>query len=849
MSKYINLHTHDEFSNIVIKDSTNRLPKMIDYVANSLDQKGFAMTNHEFLGNHLKVENIVNEMKSKNKIPQDFKVILGNEIYLVDEEEMRSNLENKQRVKFYHFILLAKDLKGHEQLRLLSRRAWERGFKFRGMDRRPTFYTDLEEIIGNEPGHIVGCTACVGGLLGQSILNEEYDKAEDFIEWCISIFGENNFFCELQPHLKKYDNYGNAVKHEQQIVNEWIYNTGLPCVISTDAHYLNLDEQTLHSSYLKSDDNEEATSSGGRETAEFYSTTYFMSEEEIQNHLDYLSDDFLEECFNNSFKVWNSCENYSLKKNTIIPRTPIEKEEDWYWDDELVDFIYAHKEDFPHVLKLWESEELYNGYLISLAMNGMIRDRKVPKSKWYKVLKRLDTEMYELLGISEAKQVTMSCYFTTLYKLLEVIWEEAQCMVGPSRGSAAGWELNYLLQIAHEDPLKQPIEMPHWRFLSAERPDFPDIDLDLSSHKRDLVLEKVADYLATFNSEIVRVATFKKEKSRNTCATACRGYGLPSDIGLFLSSLIPVDRGTNRSLHDVVHGNEEEGWQPITEFINQVNKYPGLLDMMLGIEGLICGRSSHACGVVISDNILNHCSLMKAPSGELITQYDLGDCEQAGLIKFDFLNTKTLGMIQLTFENLIKKNKIEWQGSLRKTYNKYLHPDVLNLENPVYFDKLNNGELMSAFQFETGQGLKALNAIKPHSLLEIANANTLMRLMSDGEQPMDKYVRFKNNPQEWEQEMIDFGLNDKERTIMHDLLDADYGVCSSQEGMMLMTMDERVANFNVVESNKLRKGVAKKLGSLYEQAHELFYEKGLELGCRKVFLDYIWNVQIAMQRG
>lgn len=162
-----------------------------------------------------------------------------------------------------------------------------------------------------------------------------------------------------------------------------------------------------------------------------------------------------------------------------------------------------------------------------------------------------------------------------------------------------------------------------------------DIDLDLSSHKRDHVLERVSDYLASFGSEIVRVATYKTEKSRNTCSTACRGYGLPSDIGLYLSSLIPIDRGKNRSLHDVIHGNEEEGWKPITEFINQVEKYPGLLDTMLGIEGLVCGRSSHACGVVMSENLLGHTSIMKTPNGEVCSQYDLEDCESSGLIKFD----------------------------------------------------------------------------------------------------------------------------------------------------------------------------------------------------------------------
>ena len=86
---------------------------------------------------------------------------------------------------------------------------------------------------------------------------------------------------------------------------------------------------------------------------------------------------------------------------------------------------------------------------------------------------------------------------------------------------------------------------------------------------------------------------------------------------------------------------------------------------MLGIEGLVCGRGIHACGVIVSDDLIKHTAVMRAPNGELITQYDLGDCEYSGLIKMDYLNTKTLGMMQLTFENLIEQGKIEWQGSLQ----------------------------------------------------------------------------------------------------------------------------------------------------------------------------------------
>ena len=214
----------------------------------------------------------------------------------------------------------------------------------------------------------------------------------------------------------------------------------------------------------------------------------------------------------------------------------------------------------------------------------------------------------------------------------------------------------------------------------------------------------------------------------------------------------------------------------------------------------------------------------------VITQYDLGDCEQSGLIKFDFLCTKTCAMLQIALEMLVEYGHMEWQGTLRKTYDKYLHPDVINPDSPEYYVALNNNELLSAFQFDSMAGEKALKTINPHSLLETANANSLMRLMADdGEQPMDMYARYKADPNEWEQDMIDFGLDEYERSVLHRHLDKDFGVCSSQEGMMLLSMDEEIAGFNVKESNVLRKSVAKKKPKLLQQSMELLYEKGLAI--------------------
>ena len=124
-----------------------------------------------------------------------------------------------------------------------------------------------------------------------------------------------------------------------------------------------------------------------------------------------------------------------------------------------------------------------------------------------------------------------------------------------------------------------------------------------------------------------------------------------------------------------------------------------------------------------------------------------------------------------------------------------------------------------------------------------------MRLQAEGEQPMDRYVRIKSNPEQFEEEMIEYGLNEEERAVLHEHLDAEYGTCSSQEMLMILSMDERISGFGVVEANTLRKAIAKKRPDVLEKAQKLFYEFGEKHGTRKILLDYVWYVQFAMQFG
>lgn len=212
--------------------------------------------------------------------------------------------------------------------------------------------------------------------------------------------------------------------------------------------------------------------------------------------------------------------------------------------------------------------------------------------------------------------------------------------------------------------------------LNKERVELGDIDIDLCPSKRPLILQKIKEERgANFSSEIdelsrrnlgcTLIATFGTEGTKSAILTACRGYrgvgsgyttqvkgggltpesevgeiiyhdGIDVDTAQYLSSLIPQERGFLWPLKDVVYGNKDKDRKPINAFIVEVNKYPGLLDIAMAIEGLVNKRSSHASGVILFDeDPYEFGCFMKTPKGEIITQWDLHMDEACGMTKYD----------------------------------------------------------------------------------------------------------------------------------------------------------------------------------------------------------------------
>ena len=198
---------------------------------------------------------------------------------------------------------------------------------------------------------------------------------------------------------------------------------------------------------------------------------------------------------------------------------------------------------------------------------------------------------------------------------------------------------------------------------------------------------------------------------------------------------------------------------------------------------------------------------------------------------------------------LLKYGKITWEGDLKSTYYKWIHPDKLNYTDPEMWKILPS--IYSVFQFDTPISVKALSATQPKSAMDLSAANSLLRLMPDNadETPIDRYIRYKQSHEAWLKDISDFGLNDEERDCLWEYLSDAYGLADSQEKIMRLSMDKRVSGYTLKEANKLRKAIAKKSKKLQEEAKAQFFKYGEKLGTRPVFLDYIWNVVFAASMG
>ena len=824
------LHNHSDYSNIRLRDCINKLDDLFNY-AGTLGHKVVALTDHESISGWVKAEKAAKKLKEKYP---DLKVILGNEIYLC-RNGLNAQNYNKEVDRYYHFILLAKDAIGAQQIREISTRAWMRSYMARGMRRVPTYYNDLFEIIGKNPGHVIGSTACLGGALPTQILRAQSNpdllpKIDMWIQQMDKLFGHGNFYFEMQPSKNK----------DQILVNKTLLKHSIyfdiPYIITTDSHYLRKEDRVVHKAYLNAQN-------GDREVDDFYATTYMMGTEELESYFSYFSEEDLQQAYENILKIRDSIEDFSLLRPLKIPNLkwkPIEKEPDGWGYEKMFTKI-------PMLETFAESEYESDRYLVKAIVHGIDIHPDLQNKEAYDEINACLEDTWVSSNVNNAR---WSAYYLNLQNIIDICWE-AGSLVGPGRGSGVGFILLYCLDITQINPLREHTRTFRWRFLNPDRVSVLDVDFDIEGGRRAQVLNAFRKYYG--EDRVANVATFRTEKSKSAILTAARGLGIDVDIAQYIASLIPADRGMLRTLSQCYNGDTENDFAPIKQFIVEMNNYPELWNVAQKIEGLICGSGIHAGGVIFVDEpFTESTALMRAPDGTICTQFELHDAEDVSLIKYDALSVEAMDKIHNCIDLLCDAGLIERERTLKETYENIIGIYNLERDNPEMWRMVWNHEIQSLFQMEKQSGINGIATLKPTSVDDLAILNSTIRLMAQekgGEMPTDKLARFKANPDEWEKEMERYGLGEEERKILEPVLGMSYGLCIAQEQFMELVQLPELGGFSLTWADKLRKSIAKKNPKDYDALTKEFFEVTKEKGIDQKLTNYVWNVLIAMSRG
>lgn len=816
-----------------MRDSINTVKGLIDYAV-ELNHSVLAITEHETIGSSLAALRHYKKVKENNP---NFKLILGNEIYLTRNGLNAQNFKSGED-RYYHFILLAKNARGHEQIRELSTRAWSHSYTARGMMRVPTYYQDLYEIVGKESGNLVGTTSCLGGILGTQLLKYRETKDQKLLEkikkWILQVnqlFGQGNFFLEMQPSDTEEQIFVNG------LIVELSRELNVPFLISTDAHYLKKEDRPIHKAFL-------TAQQGDREVDSFYATTYVMNTEEIYSYMEeHLGEEVLQEAFHNTLKIREMCEDYELEKKLKIPYLPRRAVEP---DSKLVN---KFKNRVELIEEFVNSENDSDRHLIAEVLKKINEDKELQTEEAYK---EIGVNLKSILDSSRAMGVPWSAYLLNVKDYIDIIWDEGDSITPVGRGSGGGFLLLYILGITQMNPLKERTKTYHWRFLNPERVSVLDIDFDIESSKRPKIYKAFQQIYGA--DRISKVLTLRTEKAKSAIQTAFRGLGIDVDEALYVSSLIKSERGILQTLEQTFYGDKEEGIKPNQEFVRlMTEQYPEAWKVAQRIEGLINGTGSHAGGVIFVDEpFYKTTALMKTSGGDVVTQFDLHDAESVGLIKIDLLSIDAADRIRVALDLLIEHGYVEKKATLRETYESVLGVYNLERDSAEMWKLVWEHQVQSLFQMEQQSGIQGIELTKPHSVEDLTVLNSVIRLMPQergAELPLHKFARFKKNPQLWYQEMDRYGLTKEEQELLKPILEVSYGLCIAQEQFMEMVQLPELGGHSLVFADRLRKAVAKKSPEDYEKVTEEFYRVVTEKDLSRKLANYVWQVLIATTRG
>ena len=550
------------------------------------------------------------------------------------------------------------------------------------------------------------------------------------------------------------------------------------------------------------------------------------------------------------------CKDYDLTKPLHIPYVPSDTREP---DMELINKYSDIKLLNQFATSPYDSDR----HLARRIVEAIEKDTKERANQ--KMYEAIDVCLSSLWISSEKMNTRWSGYLLQTSELVKIAWEEGDTLVGAGRGSGVGFVLLYLLGITQINPLREHTATFPWRFLNPERASVLDIDIDIQGNRRVQVLKalgekynvghKESDETADWNDiRISKVQTLKTEASKSAILTACRGLNIDIDEASYLASFIKSERGIARTLKQTFYGDEENGIEPDRTFVKLMTEdYPKVWEVAQRIEGLVNGVGSHAGGVILCETpFSDYSALMRTRSGDIITQFDLHQCEDVSLIKWDLLSIEALDKMRVCIDLLLKAGRIEDKGSLKATYENVLGVYKIERNDEESWHKLWRHEIWSFFQMEKDSGIKGIALMKPTSVDDLAILNSALRLMAPekgAEMPLNKLARFKADEREWDKELKQHGLGEKEKELLKPIVGISYGLCIAQEQFMQLVQLPELGGFSLSWADKLRKSIAKKNPKEYDALTKEFFEITKEKGCNENLCKYVWNVLIAMSRG
>ena len=558
---FVHLHVHTEYS---LLDGACRIDSIMDRVK-ELGQSAVAITDHGVM------YGCIDFYKAAKAA--GIKPIIGCEVY-VARRRMEDKVHGLDKDP-YHLVLLCKNRTGYENLCLLVSAAFQKGFY--GKPR-----VDLELLEKHHEG-LIALSACLAGGVAQYLMDENYDGAKAYALRLAGIFGEGNFYLELQDHDIQ----------EQRAVNQGIRRlareTGLPMVVTNDAHYLRREDAGMQDVLLCVQTGKTVDDPNRMkfQTEEFY----LKSEEELRARFP-----GCDEAFQNTAKIAEQCN---------------------------LDFTFHeyHLPAFP-VPEGVTNEE----YFRDLCMKGFLeRYPQAPQS--YR--ERLE---YEMGVISRMGYVN---YYLIVWDFIRYAKENG-IPVGPGRGSGAASIVAYSLHITEVDPMKYSLIFE--RFLNPERVSMPDFDTDFSPERRGEVIEYVMrKYGADHVAQIVTFGTMAARGAIRDVGRALNFSYAETDVVAKLVPTMPLHITLKEALNISPRLKEMYDGDP---------KVKKLIDTAMQLEGMPRNTSTHAAGVVITaDPVVTYVPLSRNDD-TIVTQYTMTTIEELGLLKMDFLGLRNLTVIQ-----------------------------------------------------------------------------------------------------------------------------------------------------------------------------------------------------------